>query len=150
MKITNALADRIGPALSADDLSLGPASSPCKVALIENDFSESVDRVIGDLTICAVAGLTPIAAAVGDQYESRDPSTGEIVVEMKPPAGGWYFECTSATGLPKTIYGFAVINNGGTTLFMCERFETPIEITAINQVVPVNRVCLRIDPTKIF
>ncbi len=149
MQITNVVANLIGPLLAGDDSSLGPASSPCKVALVENDFNPTINTMIGDLTVCAVAGLTPIAVATGDQYESRDPLTGEIVVEMKPPAGGFYFEATSGTGLPKTIYGIAVINNGGSTLFMSERFETPVVINAVNQVVPCPRVCLRIDPTKI-
>ena len=150
MKITNALANRIGPLLSADDSSLGPASGPCVVALIENEFTEAIDRVSADLTRCAVAGLTPIAAGTGDQVESIDPVTGEIIVEMKPPAGGFRFECTSATGLPKTIFGIAVLDTTLATLWMCERFDDPITITAVNQAITLGRVGLRIDPNKIL
>lgn len=139
---------RLSASLASDAATLGHATLPCKVALIENDFAEGNHLLASDLTKCAVAGLTPITCVTGTQNESIDPLTGELVVSMKVPAGGWRWECTDAVGLPKDIFGYALFDNAGTALYGATRFPQKRVISAVGHEVTTEEVAFRIDPTK--
>lgn len=148
MKPVKALAATLSTLLAADTTILANASA-LKVGLITQEFTPSIDRVIGDLTIASGNGLDPLAGVAGAQNESVDAGTGELIVEIKPPAGGFRWETSGGFVGPKTVYGFALTNNAGSTLYGTETLAEPIELTADNQAVSAPPLMFRIDPNKV-
>lgn len=142
------LAATLSTLLAADTTLLANAVAN-KVGLITAPFTESLDRVMADLTIAASNGLDPVAGVAGAQLESVDPVTGELLVEIKTPAGGFRFETSSAPSPAITVYGFALGNGAMTTLIATYRLTTPIVLNAINQSITAPPLVLRIDPTKV-
>jgi len=148
MKPTRTLANTLATLLAADTSFLANASAP-KVGLITAPFTPSIDRVIGDLTISALTGLVPIAAVAGGMPESVDPVTGELIVEIEAPTGGFRWETGGGTTYPVTVYGFALGNNAMNNLYGTESLETPVTLTADNQSITAPPLKFRIDPTQV-
>jgi hypothetical protein len=135
-----AIFERFGILLAADTSTLAPAANPPKVMLVKDPFTPADDLLVADLTEADFDGYAKISCEVAGQLQSTDPLTGDSVVEMKTPLGGWRWETTGVTNLPETIYGFALINNGSTLLYGTELFDTPIVLTASNQTVIIPSV----------
>lgn len=148
MKPTRALANTLSTLLAADTTTLANAVGP-KVGVIVADFTPSIDRVMADLTISAAASLAPIAVVFGVQNESIDPVTGELIVELRAPAGGFRWETTGGFVGPVTVYGFAVGNNAMTNLYATEKLAAPVTLLVDNQSVNAPPLQLRIDPTQV-
>jgi len=150
MDPVRALVNTLSSALAADTAFLANASA-MKLAPIIANFTPSLDRVIGDLTLGSAEGLAPLAMTAGAQNESTDPVTGELVVEVKAPVGGARFELTGVSGAPYTVYGFALINNAVSALIGMYKLDTPVVMNAINQAItaPPEALEFRIDPTKV-
>lgn len=138
-----AVAEQTMKLLAADDTTLAPAANANKIALVKASFTPGPNLAIADLTFADFDGSTPILGTTGAQLESVDPQTGDFLIDIKPPAGGYRWETTGVTNLPQTIYGFALTNNAGTVLLAAETFSSPINLTAINQSVDVGRPTLR-------
>lgn len=148
MKPVNLLADTLSVLLAADTTYLANATA-MKVGLITAPFTPSIDRLMGDLTISAVTNLTPIAGVAGTQENSKDPVTGELIVEVKPPAGGFRWNTGSGFPGPVTVYGFALGNGAMNLLYGTESLPTPIILTADFQTVEAPSLTFRIDSTQI-
>lgn len=133
----------LGEALAADDTSLAPATDANKIALIAADFVLDESLVIGDLTLATFNGSTPLAGATGTQLAGIDPLTGEQIITIKEPAGGYRWECAVAPGAPETIYGFALIDNAGTGLLAVELLPEPITIAAVGDQIDIGNATLR-------
>lgn len=127
----------LGDALSADTTTLAPAVNANKIALVMADFVPSEGLVAGDLSLATFDGGDPIAGATGAQLVGVDPVTGQQVIDIKEPLGGWRWEVTGATDLPQTIYGFALLDSTLATLFAVEHFDEPITLNAEGQFIEV-------------
>lgn len=144
----NTLTDLIAGLLAADAASIGnPVSN--KLGLIVAPFNPSVDLLMADLTIAAETGLVAIAGVAGSQLESVDPSTGELIVEVKVPAGGFRWETPIGFTGPVTIYGLALGNNAMTILYGTQLLDNPIILTDENEAYTAPIIQFRIDPNKI-
>lgn len=130
---TLALLNRFNALLAADATTLAPAANANKVALISADFVPSQNLLVGDLTYAAGFGLDPVSGVVGGQLDSTDPETGELVTEVKVPAGAFRWETTAGFVPPLTIYGFGLTDDGATKLFGTVKLPAPIVLTAIGQ-----------------
>jgi len=148
MKPTKALANTISTLLAADTTILANASA-MKLALITQPFTESLDRLAGDLTMASASPLAPVAATAGAQENGVDPVTGELKVEVKPPAGGFRWETGTGFSGPVTIYGYALTNNAGSSLIGMQALADPITLTGDNQSHTAPAIEFRIDPSKI-
>lgn len=148
MKPSRALANTLSTLLAADTALLANATA-MKVGLITAPFTPSIDRVMGDLTICALTGLVPLAGVAGAQLEDVDALTGELKVEIKAPAGGFRWETGGGTTYPVTVYGFALGNNAMAVLHGTHTLDQPITLNADNQAITAPPLVFRIDPTKI-
>jgi len=144
----NVLASTLAPLLAADTTYLANASA-MKVALVANNFSPSIDLLLADLTLFTSGGLAAIAGVAGAQPTSVDPLTGEQVIDIKPPVGGFRWVSSGGTGYPKTVYGFALVDNGIANLLASQRIDTPIILTADGQSINAPDLQLRIDSTQI-
>ncbi len=148
MKPVNALAHTIGPLLAADTAVLASVTA-MKVGLIVAPYVGSIDRLIGDLTLSAATGLVPLAGVAGAQLESIDPITGESVVEIKAPAGGFRWETPGGFTGPVTVYGFALCNGAVDALYGTEALDPPQILTTENQSITAPELSFKIDTSKI-
>lgn len=149
MKMVNGLIDTIGPLLAADTSSLAPVAAN-KVALIVENFTPDMDAAFGDFVLGSTTGLTPILGVAGTQLESRDPLTGEVVVEIKTPAGGFRWETPVGFTGPITVFGFLLIDNGAINWLGAHKLTDPIVLDGPNQQITAPALQFNIDATKIY
>lgn len=136
----------LGELLAADIPTLAPATAN-KIALVIANFVPTETLVVGDLTLADFDGATPIAGATGAQQAGVDPATGEQLVTIKPPAGGYRWETTGVTNLPQTVYGYALLDNAGTGLLATALLPTPVTLDAVGQEINIGEVTIAINPT---
>jgi hypothetical protein len=143
MQATRALREKMAQLLAADTTTLAQAADANLIKLCTNNFTPSESSVYADMEFADFDGSNPIEVELGTQPEGLDPNNADALITLSPPAGGFRWETTGVTNLPQTITGFALVNNGETTLFACDRLPTPITLTAINQVVDLGALILR-------
>jgi hypothetical protein len=136
----------LGKLLAADATTLAPAALNNKVALIQSAFSPNENMAITDpsLVQATFATSTALQAGVGTQTEGIDPISGDDVITLLSPAGGWLWKVTATTALPQTIYGAILMNNAGTLLLAAVRLATPVGLTAVGQQVDLGVLEVRI------
>lgn len=122
------LFDAIQSLLAADSATLAPATDANIVSLVINNFTPSQDLVIGDLTLATFTGSAPKAAGTGTQTVYTDPISGERVIQVKEPVGGWTWVCTATPGTPETVYGVILTNDDGTVLLGSQLLDVPVPI----------------------
>lgn len=135
--------------LAADVGTLAPVADPIKIGLITELFVPSCDLLIADVTISALPGLAPIAGVVGPQHESLDPVTGENIVEVKEPLGGFRWETPGDFVGIVTVYGYALTNNAGTILYGTQLVNPPLALIAPNQALSAGPFQFRFDVNKV-
>ena len=138
-----ALRKALGELLAADVPTLAPATAN-KIILIKDNFALEETLVAGDLTEADFDGYAAIAGATGAQQCGIDPNTGDQIVTIKPPAGGYRWETTGITHLPETIYGFALVDTTKATLLAATLFDTPITLTESGQEITLPSVDMTI------
>lgn len=144
MQSTLALREAAAQLLAADAATLAPAALANKIMLVTNAFTPSENLTFADLDAATFDGSTPLSAGVGVQLEGLDPETNDAIITIKSPAGGWRWETTGVTDLPQTINGFALVDNAVAVLLAAARLPAPITLTAINQVIALEGVDLRL------
>lgn len=149
MKPSKTLARTLSTLLAADTTYLANATA-MKVGLIVAPFTESIDRAMADLTISTDTGLTAIAATAGAQNESIDPLNGKLIVEIKPPAGGFRWETPDPFTTPVTVHGLALGNGAMNVLYGTHTFAEPITLTEPNQAFTAPPLTFEIDPNKVY
>ncbi len=133
---------QLGELLAADSTTLAPGVSANKIALIAAAFNLNEALVIGDLTLASFTGSAPKAGTTGAQGVGTDPMTGEQLITILAPAGGWRFVCTVAPGAPQTIYGFCLTDNAGATLLAAEQLPSPITIASVGDEIDLGAVAM--------
>lgn len=145
MYATRSLRNQAMELLAADDTTLAPAANANKMALLTGDFDEGESLTFADLSFATFTGSTPILAGTGTQPEGFDPNSDDSVIDIKRPAGGFRWECTAAPATPEVITGYALIDNGATTLWAAKKFDTPITITSVGQIIDDTLINARIS-----
>lgn len=140
------LVNRIQTLLATDATTLAPAASACKVHLAMASFVPSAALLIGGLTEATFTGYAALLAGVSTQQTFNDPLTGGRIVQLLEPAGGWHWQTTGTTGLPMTIYGYYVTDNGTATLYGSALFSTPIVLSLTGDAVDIPQVRILIPP----
>lgn len=133
---------QLGALLAADSTTLAPAITANQIALISDPFTPDENLVIGGLTLANFVTSTPLAGSTGAQSVAIDPATGDQVITIKVPAGGWRWVTTGLTNLPQTIYGFALTDSTGATLIGVAALPVPVTLTAIGQQVDLGEVTI--------
>jgi len=130
--------------LLADDLDtwLDITGLP-SVILVSEDFVPSDALLIGDLTAATFTGSTPLTGSA-TQEAGIDPATGEQVVSLITPLGGWRWECTAAPASPQTIYGYGVRQGTSNILLATGKLLVPITITDVGDFIDLGTLDLRI------
>lgn len=125
----------------ASELPLAGVAATNKVRLIIADFTPDEGMVFADITSADFTGSTPLAAALGAQQVGIDPLTGDQIVTMVEPLGGWRWITTDAVNLPQSVYGYALCDEvGAPVLLGVAKFDTPIPLTEAGQEVRIPSV----------
>ena len=127
---TRSLFERIMTLLGADSVTMAGA---LVVRLIKEPFSESLDQTFTADDEADFDGYAGIDVAAATRPTANDPATGDRLLTVTPPAGGFRWETTGATNLPQTIYGYVVCDDttalGTTTIAWMKRFSSTEEVT---------------------
>lgn len=121
---------QLGTLLAADATTLAPASTPNKVALIVAPFTPQETLVVADLTLASGNGLDPLAGIAGAQGVAQDPISGAQIITLLPPATGWRWVTSGSFASPITVFGAALTDSTGATLFAVEQLAAPITVEA--------------------
>jgi hypothetical protein len=144
MQSTAALRDEAAKKLATDTATLAPAANANHMSLLKAPIAPSESVGLGDLTFADFDGSTPLDVTLGAQAEALDPATNDSVITLSPPVGGWRWVTTGITNLPQTIYGVALMDKTDATVLATEAFPVPIVLTAIDQVVDIGPLELRL------
>lgn len=135
-----ALREQLGTALAAD-LPLAGAGATNKVRLLIADFTPNENMTFAQLVSADFDGSTPLAAALGTQQVGLDPLTGEQIVTMIEPLGGWRWITTGLTNLPQTVFGYALVDElAGTVLLGLTHLDVPVTLSIVGQEVRIPSV----------
>lgn len=137
------------PELLANDSTYLAAAAAVTVFLIADPFSPGFDTDLTALTLASFTGSTAKGAGIGTQTVFFDPLTGERVIQLKEPAGGWTWIATAAPASPQTIYGICVTDNAGVVTLASGLLPEPVVITNIGDAVVVGTIQFRF-PGQIF
>jgi hypothetical protein len=143
MFATQAIITAASGLLGADTTTLAGA---LKVGLAMNNFTPGPGLTAADLTPATFTGSGLIAVTAATRADNFDPATGDRIINITVPAGGWLWSTTDATNLPQTIYGAYV---GTSTppagnLYGAVLFDEPIVLTAADQQVQLDEVTFRV------
>lgn len=131
---------RLGELLAADATTLAPATDANIIALIAAPFTESENLTVAGLTLATFTGSAPIEGATGSQQSGVKPATGEQVVTILAPAGGWRWECTAAPTTPEGIFGYCLLSNDGLTILGVTTLPTPQSIAGVGDFIDLGAV----------
>lgn len=147
MQPSQSLANKVSALLGADTTTLAAATA-LKLHLASAAFTPGLGLLLAGLTEATFQGYAAIAAgAAGAQNNFFDPATGNGIVEIKAPVGGWLFSCTGSTGLPQTIYGYYLTDNTTVTLWGSALLSPTVTVTASGQAVEVPNARFTFPPS---
>ena len=137
MTPSDVILDKLAELLAEDPTTLAPVANAVHVHLATNGFTPGPTLTVADFTEATFDGYAVLDADVGPQQNFVDPLSGNRVVQLLEPAGGWHWATTGITDLPQSIYGYFVTDNGDTVLYGCARFDLPVPLTASGQAVDI-------------
>lgn len=132
--------------LAADTATLSQAVNANSVSLVISDFTPSPTLTIGSLTLATFTGSTPLLIELNDQQVGFDPDLMMWFIELVPPVGGWYWECTVAPAAPETVFGGIVRNAAGAVLYASFLKDTPTIIQDVGDSVAFDQLRLYLSP----
>lgn len=145
MTPTQVMLDSVATAVATDTAVLANALF-LKVFLVKAAFTPGNNLVVSDLTPADFAGSTPLANTSATILKYKDPATGEWIVEVPAPAGGWHWQTTSGvTNLPQSIFGWAVVDNTSAILYGTALLPAPLLLNSLAQGVDLPSVSFRLS-----
>jgi len=143
---TGSFINHIQALIAADATGLADTDA-LHVHLIKSAFTPTQETALADLTQADFGGYADIAAEAGTQQTFRDPVTGQLVIQMEEPVGGWHWQATSGANLPQTIYGFVLTDNADAVTYGSQLLDTPVTLTDSGDAVDIGQVRFNIvDP----
>jgi len=140
MKPTKVIEDRFAALLATDTTTIAAVGSAPNVHLIKEAFVPSRTTDFLSMEEAGFTGGGAKAATAGNQQSFTDPVTGNTVVQLLEPAGGWHWQATAAPPEPETIYGYVVTDNDNEVTYGSGLLDTPVVITDIGDAVDIPQV----------
>jgi len=137
------LAATVAPLVAADATWLADAGS-CKVYLSKTAFTPSPALLTTDFTPADFDGYASKNPTAGVQTAGYDPVTGEQLIQMKEPVGGFAWITTGVTNLPQTIYGAVLLDAAEGDVLGSQTFDTPLVLTGVGQIVNLGSLIFRL------
>jgi hypothetical protein len=144
MSIQNALQASLLTSLS-EDAKIGDAINPSHVTLTTVDFEEDDPALVfEDMTPPVTNGIsTGKSAVAGPALSAIDPETGDFLLSLNSPAGGFRWETTAVPAAPESIKGYIVHDNDDNILW-AKKFPNPIVIVAKDQAIVIAAPMIRV------
>lgn len=133
MEITKATFDGFMDGIVAHD---PPFSDDVSLKLLKHPFTPGLDFVFDPDDEADFDGYGAGKTTAGIEW-GYDPNTMNGIITATPPVGGFHWETATDASLPQTIYGFILFNGNDTVAIAGQLFDTPVELTAANQIVDV-------------
>ena len=140
MVAVSALNDRAADLLATDTTTLAEATPFLFVKLVINPFTPGPTLTIGALTFATFTGSAGKHANSATNVVGIDPATGNYIITIPDPVGGWNWVCTVAPAAPETVYGWAVLDAAGAVLWKAELLDAPVEISQVGHQVNIGTV----------
>lgn len=140
MQPTQELLNRLVAAQGADTTTFSP---PLAIDLwlhpIKEPFTPGPALTLLDTDLADFAGSAAKTTPDAVRALEFDPLSGELVLNIPEPIGGWRWVTTSGLNLPQTIYGVALSDDSATVegpqLLAAAVFDTPITLTTASMAV---------------
>lgn len=140
MTPSTALKEAMLDLLAADTMTLAQAMNANEIALVVSSFTPAGDLVPGDVTFATFMGSAPVSVELMDQQVGYDPVRGEWFIQIVPPVGGFYYECSMAPASAETVYGYMLTNMAGSVNYGSKLLDTPVIIQAVGDSVDLGPV----------
>jgi hypothetical protein len=137
---TALLEDRVRFLVASDTGQLATPGPGLLVALVMSAFTPGRATDIAGLTLATFVGSTAKIPTPGTQADFMDPLTGENLVQLIAPAGGWNWKCTAAPTPPQTIYGVVITDSTQTITYGSQLLPTPVTITNIGDAITIGDI----------
>ena len=145
MTPTQVMLDAVATEIATDTTVLAAALF-LQVFLVKASFVPGRNLTVGSLTPADFAGSTAKANTSATLLKYTDPLTGEWIIEVPPPVGGWHWQTTSGvTNLPQTIYGWGCMDSTGAILYGTALLPAPLLLNANAQGIDVPNVTFRLN-----
>jgi len=131
--------------LLAGDVAYLAAAAAKHVHWIKDVFTPDLTTDFTALVEADFDGYVALNAAAGAQQAFTDPITGQRVVQLIEPLGGWHSETTGVTNLPQTIYGYAVTDLADAVTLGSALLDTPVTLSGVGEAVDVSNIRLTFD-----
>lgn len=141
--------NRVAAMLATDVTTLAHATTPAEVCLTTVPFTPQLNMSPAMFTQPTFPGYAPLPSGVGPQQLFGDASTGNLIVQLLEPAGGWHWAVTGTVTTPETIYGYFITSPDGTAIWGAQLFAVPVIINGGGQAVDVDQVRFTFLPTGI-
>lgn len=146
---TQVMLDAVAAAIAADATVLANALF-LKVWLVKVPFVPSASLTVADVTPADFGGSASLSNTSAVILTYLDPATGEWIIEVPPPIGGWHWQTTSGvTNLPQTIYGWACADNTSMILYGTGLLPAPQLLNANHQGIDVPAVNFRLNQSAL-
>lgn len=132
--------------IGADTTKLAEATPFVMVSLVIGAFSPGPTLDITTLTLASFTGSTPLHAGSAATQVYRDPLTGNQVMQVREPAGGWHWQASVAPSPAQTVYGYILTNAAGDTLIASETLADPVTIVAVGDGVDIPQIKIALVP----
>lgn len=113
-----------------DPLTLAALAPGNKVHLSKSAFTANKSLLLSSLIEATFPGYVALVPTPGDQEVGYDSLVGQWFVQLKAPAGGWYWEASADPSAAETVYGAYLTDNAGTALYGSETLPQPVSIQA--------------------
>lgn len=144
MYAVKTLRQQLGELLAADATTLAPAVNANEIHLVTDDFVPSDQLVLADFNDATFTGSTAKDCGTGTQNVVMDPASGDQLIVLKEPAGGWLWECTAAPAAPEIITGIILTTDARAALLGMMRLPENVTIQNVGDGVLVGAIILRI------
>jgi len=141
---TNVLQASIPPLVAADTAFLA-AVTAMHVHLVLDAISPGLDTDFLTLTEPTFTGGAAKNAGTGAQTTFFDPLTGQRVIQLLEPAGGWSWICTVAPASAETVNAVVVTDTADTVTLGSQVLDDPVTITNIGDAITVGTLQLRLN-----
>jgi len=140
------LSDEIGELLAVNPPLFQAVTAQNLIRLIIAPFALEQGLVPADLTFADFDGSTA-KNIIGDvdMQVGIDPITGEQIITIPEPVGGWRWEVTGVTNLPQTVYGYALLTLASADVIAVAQLPVPIPLTIVGHEVNLGTVEFRVN-----
>jgi len=140
MTPSNAILDAIANLFANDPATIAPVALAVHVHLAKAAFTPTPSLDIASLVEASFDGGSPLSAGVGPQQEFLDPASGQRIVQLLEPSGGWHWVTTGITDLPQTIFGWYATDNTDAVLYGSGLLAIPVVLNAIGQGIDIPQI----------